>query len=132
MSNSKRGRPKGSANKITNEAKRAILMAFDRLGGVDRLVAWAKEDKANEALFWTKIFPRLLPRPAIDAVPAPEPPAPVKGAFTWRTPDWARKVEKAQLRNGVAQVAAALAEPDGRSGGGGWPPGASDGDGDEF
>jgi hypothetical protein len=107
-----RGRPRGSANKITNEAKRAMLMAFDKLGGVDRLVAWVKEDKANEFAYYTKMFPKLLPRPAVDVVPAPEPPAPVKGAYTWKTPDWAKKVEKAQLRYGIARVAAALEEPE--------------------
>ena len=38
-----RGRPKGAANKVTTDAKQAILMAFDRLGGVD--------DIANALLF---------------------------------------------------------------------------------
>ena len=99
-----RGRPKGSRNKITNEAKQAILMAFDKLGGVDRLVEWVEEDKANEAVFWTKIFPRLLPRPAADAVPEPAALPPVKGALTWRTPDWAKQLQtKASLRAGVSQ-----------------------------
>ena len=104
-----RGRPKGSRNKITNEAKQAILMAFDKLGGVDRLVAWVKEDKANEAVFWTRIFPRLLPRPAAEPVAGPEQLPPVKGALTWRTPDWAKQLQtKASLRAGVAEAALAV------------------------
>ena len=104
-----RGRPKGSRNKVTNEAKQAILMAFDKLGGVDRLVAWVEEDKANEAVFWTKIFTRLAPRPAAEPVAEPVALPPVKGALTWRTPDWAKQLQtKASLRSGVAEAALAV------------------------
>ena len=104
-----RGRPKGSRNKITNEAKQAILMAFDKLGGVDRLVAWVEEDKANEAVFWTKIFTRLTPRPAPEVVAGPAALPPVKGALTWRTPDWAKQLQtKASLRSGVSEAALAV------------------------
>ena len=40
--------------------------AFQRLlerllGGAQRLTAWAKEDPANERVFWGTIFPKLLP-----------------------------------------------------------------------
>ena len=86
MSKAKRGRPPGAANKITNEAKRAILMAFDKLGGAQRLVDWVNADPANEALYWTRIFPRLLPRPAADAEPSPALPPPVRGALIWEKP----------------------------------------------
>ena len=86
MARSKRGRPKGSRNRITNEAKQAILMAFDKLGGVEGLVAWAKEDKANLFAFYTRIYPRLLPRPAVDVAIEPEQLAPVRGALIWRKP----------------------------------------------
>ena len=86
MAQSKRGRPKGARNKITNEAKHAIQMAFDKLGGVDGLVAWVKEDKANRLAFYTKIYPKLLPRPAADVPLQPEQLAPVRGALIWRKP----------------------------------------------
>jgi hypothetical protein len=55
------GRPKGAKNKTTIAAKEAIALAADKLGGVDRLVAWAKEDPANERVFWGSVYPRLLP-----------------------------------------------------------------------
>ena len=55
------GRPKGMANKSTQIAKDAIALAADKLGGAERLVAWAKEDGKNEAAFWTTIYPKLLP-----------------------------------------------------------------------
>jgi hypothetical protein len=55
------GRQKGTPNKTTQLAREAIAYAAERLGGAKRLAAWAKEDKANEYAFWTKIYPRLLP-----------------------------------------------------------------------
>lgn len=59
--NAGKGRPKGSPNKTTALAKDAINMAADKLGGVDRLVAWAKEDPQNERAFWATIYPKLIP-----------------------------------------------------------------------
>ncbi len=55
------GRPKGVPNKTTTLAKDAIAKAAEKLGGTDRLVAWAKEDDQNERLFWGSIYPKLLP-----------------------------------------------------------------------
>lgn len=55
------GRPKGSRNKVTGIAKDIIAEAADRLGGVERLVDWAKEAPENERAYWAQIFPKLLP-----------------------------------------------------------------------
>jgi len=55
------GRQKGTPNKMTQTAKDAIALAAERLGGTDRLVAWAQEDPANERVFWGTIYPKLLP-----------------------------------------------------------------------
>jgi hypothetical protein len=55
------GRPKGIPNKVTTIAKNVIADAADRLGGVDRLVAWAQEDAKNERAFWTALYPKLIP-----------------------------------------------------------------------
>ena len=55
------GRPKGSPNKTTAAAKAVINEAAERLGGVDRLVGWAKEAPENEKAFWATIYPKLLP-----------------------------------------------------------------------
>ena len=55
------GRKKGTPNKTTQAAKDAIALAAERLGGVDRLVAWAKEDPTNEKVFWGTIYTKLLP-----------------------------------------------------------------------
>ncbi len=56
-----KGRPKGSPNKITATAKDAIAQAAADLGGTKRMVAWAKEDAKNEAVFWGTIYPKLIP-----------------------------------------------------------------------
>lgn len=55
------GRPKGSPNKVNKAAKDAIADAAEALGGVERLVDWAKEDPLNERVFWSSIYPKLLP-----------------------------------------------------------------------
>lgn len=59
--NSRPGRPPGALNKTTRAAKEAIERAAEGLGGADRLIAWAKEDPANERVFWGTIYPKLLP-----------------------------------------------------------------------
>jgi hypothetical protein len=55
------GRKKGTTNKVTALAKDAIAAAAARLGGVDRLVEWVREDPGNERVFWGQIYPKLLP-----------------------------------------------------------------------
>ena len=55
------GRPKGTPNKVTAEAKSVIAEAAEALGGTDRLVAWAREAPENEKAFWATIYPKLLP-----------------------------------------------------------------------
>lgn len=55
------GKPKGALSKTTKTAKEAIALAAEGLGGVNRLVDWAKEDPANERAFWASIYPKLIP-----------------------------------------------------------------------
>lgn len=55
------GRPKGVPNKVTTIAKNVIAEAAEKLGGVERLVAWAQEDEKNERAFWTALYPKLIP-----------------------------------------------------------------------
>jgi hypothetical protein len=55
------GRPKGARNKTTMAAKTMIEEAAERLGGVERMVNWVKEDPKNERAFWSTVYPRLLP-----------------------------------------------------------------------
>jgi hypothetical protein len=55
------GRRKGTPNRINALAKDVIASAAERLGGVERLVAWVRESEINERIFWGSIYPRLLP-----------------------------------------------------------------------
>lgn len=55
------GRVAGTPNKLTKAAREVIQGCADALGGMDRMVAWAKEDPVNERIFWSSIFPRIVP-----------------------------------------------------------------------
>jgi hypothetical protein len=52
---------KRGPNKTTLIAKEAIAEAAEQLGGTKRLVDWAREDPANERVFWGTIYTKLLP-----------------------------------------------------------------------
>ena len=60
LTNRGRGRPKGSKNKVSAEAKAVIAEAAEALGGAGRLLEWAQSDPANEKAFWTTIYPKLV------------------------------------------------------------------------
>ena len=55
--NAGKGRPKGSRNKLTRDAKQAFQYAFDKIGGADQLAIWATE---NTGEFY-KLFARMIP-----------------------------------------------------------------------
>jgi hypothetical protein len=56
-----KGRPVGSHNRLTRSAREAIEYCALQLGGGQRLYRWCKESKTNERIFWSSIYPRLLP-----------------------------------------------------------------------
>jgi hypothetical protein len=74
-----KGRPKGALNRTTTSAKEAIAIAADKLGGAERLVAWAQEDPANEKAFWTSIYTKLLPVQV-----SGEEGGPIQAVITWQ------------------------------------------------
>jgi hypothetical protein len=55
------GRQRGTPNRISVDVRTAIEMAADKLGGVKRLVAWARRSNDNETVFWSRVWVRLLP-----------------------------------------------------------------------
>lgn len=56
-----RGRPKGTPNKTTALAKEAIALAFEKLGGTDELVKWAKLNDDNRKVFYAQIWTKVIP-----------------------------------------------------------------------
>jgi len=54
------GRKPGSVNKVTASVKAALSEAFERLGGVDGLVAWAASNKDTFYTMWSKSMPKEL------------------------------------------------------------------------
>jgi len=51
------GRPKGSRNKLTVEAKEAFRLAAEGIGGVEALTAWGKRAPDK---FWP-LYAKLIP-----------------------------------------------------------------------
>ena len=51
------GRKKGTPNRTTADVKAALVQAFDRLGGVDFLATWAKDNPAEFLRLWVKLLP---------------------------------------------------------------------------
>lgn len=56
------GRLPGSPNRMTSEVRDAILKVADDLGGPERMLSWAREAPEHEKIFWSSIYPKLLPR----------------------------------------------------------------------
>jgi hypothetical protein len=57
----KGGRKKGMTNKVTGAVKEVIAQVATELGGAERMLEWVKEDPQNERIFWSQIYPKLLP-----------------------------------------------------------------------
>jgi len=51
------GRTSGTPNKVSASARDALLKAFDQLGGIEALVAWARTDPAQFYRLWGKLLP---------------------------------------------------------------------------
>ena len=58
---SRNGPPNGSRASTKLAVKEAISLAAEGMGGVDALVKWARRSKENERIFWTILYPKLLP-----------------------------------------------------------------------
>ncbi|SAK19213.1 hypothetical protein UA17_01762 [Burkholderia multivorans] len=56
------GRQKGTPNKTTANVKEAIEKVAAGLGGAEGMLAWAQSDPVNERIFWSQIYPKVLPK----------------------------------------------------------------------
>jgi hypothetical protein len=54
------GRQKGTPNKNTTAVKSALIDAFDRLGGIDKLVEFGQENPGEFYKLWVKVLPTQL------------------------------------------------------------------------
>jgi hypothetical protein len=66
------GRKPGAPNRMTKDVRDAILTVADGLGGADQMLSWAKADPVNERIFWSQIFPKLLPKEVKQEVSGPD------------------------------------------------------------
>lgn len=60
------GRQKGTPNKTTVAVKKALEQAFDGLGGVPSLIAWAKSEPAEFYKLWAKLLPNEFKVAVVD------------------------------------------------------------------
>lgn len=51
------GRVAGTPNKATRNTKEALQEAFEKLGGVNSLVSWGKDNQTEFYKLWSKIIP---------------------------------------------------------------------------
>lgn len=56
-STSGQGRPRGVPNKSTKAVKEALELAFEGVGGVKQLTAWAKANETEFFKLWVKMLP---------------------------------------------------------------------------
>lgn len=66
------GRTKGTPNGTTQDVRDAILQVADGLGGAEAMLTWAKADPVNERIYWSQIFPKLLPKEVKQEVSGPD------------------------------------------------------------
>jgi len=64
------GRPAGVPNKVTRVAKENFALAFEALGGMERMVQWAQSDPDNLKVFYT-LYARLIPTELAGSVEVP-------------------------------------------------------------
>lgn len=54
------GRPKGIPNKTTTLVKEAMELAFEGLGSVPELVAWARDNRTEFYKLWIRMLPAKI------------------------------------------------------------------------
>ena len=76
--NAGKGRPKGIPNKTTAKVKEALALAFEGIGGVPTLKAWARENPTEFFKLWAKMLPQEISGPDGE-------PIKVTGKIVWGT-----------------------------------------------
>ncbi len=60
LTNAGKGRVKGVPNKSTIAVKQALIDAFEKMGGVNRLVEFAHEQPGEFYKLWVKVMPQEI------------------------------------------------------------------------
>lgn len=63
------GRKKGTPNKATASVKQALQIAFDGIGGVERLTEWAMNNQTEFYKLYSKLLPQEISGPDGGAIP---------------------------------------------------------------
>src|SRR4051812_40896277 len=58
----RKGRIPGNKNRFHRGFKADLTVAIELMGGAQAIVTWARKSPENEAVFWTEICTKLLPR----------------------------------------------------------------------
>jgi hypothetical protein len=58
----RKGRIPGNKNRFHRSFKEVLTEAIELMGGAQAIVTWARKSPENEAVFWTEICTKLLPR----------------------------------------------------------------------
>jgi hypothetical protein len=66
--NAGKGRKKGVPNKSTAQVKAAFEAAFEGLGGVPTLIAWAKENQTDFFKLYAKLLPVQMNHSGVDGL----------------------------------------------------------------
>jgi hypothetical protein len=84
-------KPGDTTAKLTKDAKAMIQLAFEDLGGVQRLTEWAN-NPANIGQFYTQIWCKIIPKD-IKQETTGQNGGPVRLLMTWETPEEALLVK---------------------------------------
>lgn len=74
-----------SVTAMNKDAKAVIHLAFDDLGGVERLVDWAN-NPANLGTFYSQIWSKIIPKDVKAEVGGPNG-GPMKLVIEWKKPE---------------------------------------------
>ena len=76
-------KPGDPVKAFTQDAKVAIQMAFEGIGGIPELIKWA-QNPANQSQFYTQIWAKIIPKDIKQEVSG-ENGGPVKMMISWNT-----------------------------------------------
>lgn len=90
-------KPGDPVKAFTNDAKVAVQMAFEGIGGIPALIQWAN-NPANQGQFYTQIWSKIIPKDIKSEVSGQDG-GPVKLSISWQN-----SIEDAVIADGSDTV----------------------------